>query len=245
MVFNKKKAKEQAIDELQKLQSTLESLRAKQLNALEGQLQAIEKARDLQKEKVEKARQTAADAKQRLRDKQGAKPSLVKRAEESLSKASAALEAAQAELAQRQSDALNLKLQLRKEKAVAKAMSDADKAFKNVTTERPAKTPAPARSASDKPTTKQTTATPNKKAPVAAKPAGKKAPDKPAPTAKAAAPQKESAVAAPAPKPATPQKKASKPREDARRSKRPKPMSDIPSHPSKAEDRLASLFDDF
>ena len=41
MVFNKKKAKEQAIDELQRLQSELESLRTKQLNALESQLQAV------------------------------------------------------------------------------------------------------------------------------------------------------------------------------------------------------------
>ena len=92
MVFNKKKAKEQAIDELQRLQSELESLRTKQLYALESQLQAVEKAVEIQKSRVDKARQTVTEAKHRLQEKQGAKPSLIKRAEESLEKAGAALE---------------------------------------------------------------------------------------------------------------------------------------------------------
>ena len=53
MVFNKKKVKEKPLAELQRLQSELETLRAKQLATLEKQLQAIEKSVETQKAKTE------------------------------------------------------------------------------------------------------------------------------------------------------------------------------------------------
>ena len=67
MVFNKKKVKEKPLAELQRLQSELETLRAKQLATLEKQLQAIEKSVETQKTKTEKARHNHSEAKQRLR----------------------------------------------------------------------------------------------------------------------------------------------------------------------------------
>jgi hypothetical protein len=231
---------------LQQLESELYTLREKHIAVLEKELLAIEGKEDSLKKQADKARLQLNQAKDKLKDQSAAKPSIQKRHQDSVDKALLHFEQLQSELAQLRGILIAQRLEIRKDKAILKAMLDAEKALK-----KDKKTTTPVKSSAAKPASK---AAASAKA-VAPKPAATKA-KAAAPKAKAAAPKTKAAVtkakeqaaentnvAKTEPKPSptiSPEEKLF-----AAPKRRVRHMSDIPSHPDKLGDRLASLFDDF
>jgi colicin import membrane protein len=230
---------------LQQLESELYALREKQIAVLEKELLAIESKEDSLKKQADKTRLQLNQAKDKLKDQSAAKPSIQKRHQDSVDKALLHFEQLQSELAQLRGTLIAQRLEIRKDKAVLKAMLDTKKALKK--DNKPA---TPARSSAARP------------APKAAAPAKAVAPKVTAAKAKAAAPKAKAKAPAPKTKAAAPKAKAQV-AEKAKAEPKPNPaispeeklfaapkrrvrrMSDIPSHPDKLGDRLASLFDDF
>ncbi len=236
---------------LNQLQSELYELREKHIHALEIALATLEKEADKQKTVLDKTRAQLKQCQDRLKDPKNTKPSAQGRLKTSLASAQRNFDSDQATLAQLRGNIIEQRLVLRKEKAVLKAMLETDKSLSK-TSNKPAAKASPAKQV----------AAPAPKTPVPAK--AKVAATKPAPAPKA----KPQAAAKPKPaEPKSPPKTAEtgampaikaelakitletapdqtsvnlpKPKRRVRR------MSDIPSHPDKAADRLASLFDDF
>ncbi|MFT7403510.1 hypothetical protein [Zhongshania sp.] len=252
---NKSKTAKTPLAELQNLQSELHSLREKQIAVLDQELLLLEKEEVSQESRIDKTRDQLAQAKLRLKEQKDAKPSIQARTQASIDTHQAHFDNHQAELAQLRSRIFEKKLESRKEKAVLKAIIDAETALSKPEKNRPAakqaattpaakktipkaaaaKTKKP-RSASPQPSPKESAAqAPQDDDTPSANSATTAAKDKPpAPTAVKTTP---SAITASPPKAVEKEYKA--PRRRVRR------MSDIPSHPDKPSDRLASLFDDF
>lgn len=253
---NKSKTAKTPLAELQNLQSELHSLREKHIAVLDQELLLLEKEEVSQKSRIDKTRDQLAQAKLRLKEQKDAKPSIQARTQASIDTHQAHFDNHQAELAQLRSRIFEKKLESRKEKAVLKAIIDAETALARPDKTRPAPKQAAATTpAAKKPIPKAAAAKTKKPSSASPQPSPKEsaaqapkdgdkpsansaatiAKDKsPAPTAVKATP---SAVTASPPKAVEKEYKA--PRRRVRR------MSDIPSHPDKPGDRLASLFDDF
>lgn len=246
---NKSKSTKTPLAELQNLQSELHSLREKHIAALESELLVLEKEEVSQKARIDKTRDLLSQAKQRLKDQQNAKPSIQSRTQASIDTHQNNYDSYQTELASLRGKIFEQKLNIRKEKAVLKAITDTEKSLKPKEkaptsakyskTSTPTAKPAPKAAA---PKTKKPSPSPNKKEDAAKK------------TDVEATPQEikqevESTATTPPPvavkeqaapdKPQVIEKPYAPPKRRVRR------MSDIPSHPEKAADRLASLFDDF
>ncbi|CAA0106393.1 Uncharacterised protein [Zhongshania aliphaticivorans] len=217
MTGNKNKSKT-PLSELQHLQSELHSLREKHIAALEQALLRLDKEELSQKSRIDKTREQLANAKLRAKEQQGA-------SQTSLSALQAKFDLYQAELAQLRSKIIEQKLAIRKEKAVLKAIIDTEKSLKKSD-----KTPS---STNQKADGSITVPSRPKASSSNAKPANiTESKSTPIPQATAATPQEKPAAQ-------IAQEIYSTSRRRVRR------MSDIPSHPDKAGDRLASLFDDF
>lgn len=252
---NKSKTAKTPLAELQNLQSELHSLREKHITALDQELLLLEKEEVSQKSRIDKTRDQLAQAKLRLKEQQDAKPSIQARTQASIDTHQAHFDTHQAELAQLRSRIFEKKLESRKEKAVLKAIIDAETALVRPEKTRPTAKRTAAAAPSEKPIPKTAVAKAQKpssaspqsspKESIAQAPKNDAKPStnsaKTNTTGKsetpAAAKTTPSKVAAPTPEAVTKEYKA--PRRRVRR------MSDIPSHPDKPSDRLASLFDDF
>lgn len=235
---------------LNQLQSELYELREKHIHALEIALAALEKEEDKQKAVLDKTRAQLKQCQDRLKDPKNAKPSAQGRLKTSLASAQRNFDSDHATLAQLRGNIIEQRLVLRKEKAVLKAMLETDRSLRK-TSNKPAakpvaapvaKTPAPAKAkAKAKVAAAKPAAAPKAKPQAAAKakPEEPKSPPTAAETGAMPAIKAELAKITLE----TAQDKTSvnlpKPKRRVRR------MSDIPSHPDKAADRLASLFDDF
>jgi uncharacterized coiled-coil protein SlyX len=236
---------------LNQLQSELYALREKHIHALEIALAALEKEEDKQKTLLDKTRAQLKQYQDRLKDPKNAKPSAQGRLKTSLASAQRNFDSDQTTLAQLRGNIIEQRLTLRKEKAVLKAMLETDKSLSK-TGNKPAakaspakqvaapapKTPAPAKAkvAAAKPA-----AAPKAKpqATAKAKPTEPKSPPKSVETGAMPAIKAELAKITLETVPDQTSVNLPKPKRRVRR------MSDIPSHPDKAADRLASLFDDF
>ncbi|MFT4917662.1 MAG: putative coiled-coil protein SlyX [Zhongshania aliphaticivorans] len=236
---------------LNQLQSELYELREKHIHALEIALAALEKEEDKQKAVLDKTRAQLKQYQDRLKDPKNAKPSAQGRLKASLASAQRNFDSDQATLAQLRGNIIEQRLALRKEKAVLKAMLETDRSLRK-TSNKPAakaspakqvaapvpKTPAPAKAkiAAAKPA-----AAPKAKPQAAAKPKPEEPKSPPTTAETGAMPAIKAELA----------KITLETAQDKTSVKLPKPkrrvrrMSDIPSHPDKAADRLASLFDDF
>ncbi len=231
---------------LNQLQSELYELREKHIHALEIALAALEKEEDKQKAVLDKTRAQLKQCQDRLKDPKNAKPSAQGRLKASLASAQRNFDSDQATLAQLRGNIIEQRLALRKEKAVLKAMLETDRSLRK-TSNKPAakqvaapvpKTPAPAKAkiAAAKPA-----AAPKAKPQAAAKPKPEEPKSPPTTAETGAMPAIKAELA----------KITLETAQDKTSVKLPKPkrrvrrMSDIPSHPDKAADRLASLFDDF
>jgi hypothetical protein len=235
---------------LNQLQSELYELREKHIHALEIALAALEKEEDKQKAVLDKTRAQLKQCQDRLKDPKNAKPSAQGRLKTSLASAQRNFDSDHATLAQLRGNIIEQRLVLRKEKAVLKAMLETDRSLRK-TSNKPAakpvaapvaKTPAPAKAkAKAKVAAAKPASAPKAKPQAAAKakPEEPKSPPTAAETGAMPAIKAELAKITLE----TAQDKTSvnlpKPKRRVRR------MSDIPSHPDKAADRLASLFDDF
>lgn len=246
---NKSKSTKTPLAELQNLQSELHSLREKHIAALESELLVLEKEEVSQKARIDKTRDLLSQAKQRLKDQQNAKPSIQSRTQASIDTHQNNYDSYQTELASLRGKIFEQKLNIRKEKAVLKAITDTEKSLKPKEkaptsakyskTSTPTAKPAPKAAA---PKTKKPSPSPNKKEDAAKKTDVEATPQEikqevenkpitppPVVAKEQAAPEKPQVID----KPYAPPKR------------RVRRMSDIPSHPEKAADRLASLFDDF
>tara|TARA_R110001592_G_scaffold307182_1_gene580357 strand:+ start:45768 stop:46541 length:774 start_codon:yes stop_codon:yes gene_type:complete len=252
---NKSKTAKTPLAELQNLQSELHSLREKHIAALDQELLLLEKEEVSQKSRIDKTRDQLAEAKLRLKEQKDAKPSIQARTQASIDTHQAHFDNHQAELAQLRSRIFEKKLESRKEKAVLKAIVDAETALA-----RPEKTRPAAKQAAATPAAKKTipkaaaakTKTPSSASPQPSpKESAAQAPkddDKPiansaATAAKDKSPTPTAVKTTPSAVTASPPKAVEKEYKAPRR--RVRRMSDIPSHPDKPGDRLASLFDDF
>jgi uncharacterized coiled-coil protein SlyX len=238
---------------LNQLQSELYELREKHIHALEIALAALEKEEDKQKAVLDKTRAQLKQCQDRLKDPKNAKPSAQGRLKASLASAQRNFDSDQATLAQLRGNIIEQRLALRKEKAVLKAMLETDRSLRK-TSNKPAakaspakpvaapvpKTPAPAK-AKAKVAAAKPAAAPKAKPQAAAKPKPEEPKSPPTTAETGAMPAIKAELAKITLE--TAQDKTSvnlpKPKRRVRR------MSDIPSHPDKAADRLASLFDDF
>jgi chromosome segregation ATPase len=252
---NKSKTAKTPLAELQNLQSELHSLREKHITALDQELLLLEKEEVSQKSRIDKTREQLAQVKLRLKEQQDPKPSIQARTQASIDTHQAQFDHYQAELAQLRSRIFEKKLESRKEKAVLKAIIDVESALV-----RPEKTRSAAK--------RTAAATPAEKSipKTAAARAKKPSSASPQPSPKESIAQAPKSVTKPSAsrvatatknKPETPVavKKtpstvtASRPKAVEKDYKaaqrRVRRMSDIPSHPDKPSDRLASLFDDF
>lgn len=253
---NKSKSTKTPLAELQNLQSELHSLREKHIAALESELLVFEKEEVSQKSRIDKTRDQLNHAKQRLKEQHDAKPSIQARTQASIDNHQAHFDSYQAELAQLRSKMFEQKLAIRKEKAVLKAIIDTEKALKKPEKAASPTKPKQAVAVSEKATPKIAAAKTKKPSPSSPPGNAKKPPAQPTKTATKIsnidtdanskpetpdAPVVSTPTETEAVKPAAQVAKEiySKPRRRVRR------MSDIPSHPDKAGDRLASLFDDF
>ncbi|GAA4094242.1 hypothetical protein [Zhongshania borealis] len=249
---NNKGVTNNPIATLHQLQSELYALREKHIHALEIALAALEKEGEKQKVQLDKTREQLKQYQERLKDPKNAKPSAQGRIKTSLASAQRNFDNDQAALAQLRGNIIEQRLVIRKEKAVLKAMLDTDKTLGKVSKpsqDKPVAAPKtkPKAPAQAKPAPKATPSKPAAKAKTTPKvtatvstpmpAASKSAPKAPANGAKPSAEAASAAVNTPAAKPAP--VALLKPKRRVRR------MSDIPSHPDKATDRLASLFDDF
>lgn len=253
---NNKGVANNPIATLHQLQSELYALREKHIHALEIALAGLEKEGEKQKVQLDKTREQLKQYQERLKDPKNAKPSAQGRIKTSLASAQRNFDNDQAALAQLRGNIIEQRLVIRKEKAVLKAMLDTDKTLGKVSKpsqDKPVAAPktkpkapaqakqapkaAPSKPAAKAKTAPKVTATVSTPTPAASKSAPKAPENGAKPPAKAAS----AAVNTPAAKPApvTPPVALIKPKRRVRR------MSDIPSHPDKATDRLASLFDDF
>ncbi|MDF1693237.1 MAG: hypothetical protein P1U47_12730 [Zhongshania sp.] len=223
---NKGKSTISPLATLHHLQSELFTLREKQINVLEKAIIVLEKEENMQKAQLDKARVQLKLYQDRLKDPKNAKPSAQGRIKTSVTSLQRNIESDQASLALLRGKIIEQRLLLRKERAVLKAMLDTDKSL-------------------GKPLSKPSAnkAKPAVKEPAAARP---KPAEKPA--AKTAVKTEASNTAANIETPAALADTAP-PSKDAidlpRPKRRVRRMSDIPSHPDKQTDRLASLFDDF
>lgn len=232
--------------ELKRLQTQLASLRDKHLEALERQLQVVEKKIESQKLRVDRLRADVQKAEHKL----GNDPKPSKRAVASVEKARQQFASQQAELAELRSDCIALKLDIRREQAVIKAIADVERSLKapkpTASAKAAAKAPAKANTAAKKEAPKAKP-NPRPKKPSNPKPAA--AQTSPAgtvaPTAEPAAANGEPTSPSPDSAAVTSKRPATARKSTVKRNRPPRPMSDIPSHPDKPEDRLASLFDDF
>jgi uncharacterized coiled-coil protein SlyX len=240
---NNKGVTNNPIATLHQLQSELYTLREKHIHALELALAELEKEGEKQKNQLDKTREQLKQYQERLKDPKNAKPSAQGRIKASIASAQRNFDNDQAALAQLRGNIIEQRLAIRKEKAVLKAMLDTDKTLGKASKASPGKSLAA-------PKTKVTAKTePNPSTPAAKAKATPKrtAPaSKPAPKASAAPvtalakpTQVDPKPATASPTPVSPPVKLLKPKRRIRQ------MSDIPSHPDKATDRLASLFDDF
>ncbi|MDX1506378.1 MAG: hypothetical protein R3221_11720 [Spongiibacter sp.] len=225
MATSKKSTTLGSINQLQQLQSELNALREKSIEVMEKNLQDIEKSIKTKSIATQKQRDLIAETRQKLATLDS-KSRQHRRMADKLESATQSLQAMQSELAHLRSESIEQKLRIRREKAVLKAITGAEKALKAPAA---AKKPAATTKKNDTKAAATVPATP-----VAKKVAARK-PGKVTDISKAAA----NSPPAPAKKPAT------GPRAVRRRSNVPKHMSDIPSHPKNQADRLASLFDDY
>jgi hypothetical protein len=252
---NKSKTAKTPLAELQNLQSELHSLREKHSTALDKELLLLENEEVSQKSRIDKTRDQLAQAKLRLKEQQDAKPSIQARTKTSIDTHQGHFDNHQAELAQLRSKIFEKKLESRKEKAVLKAIIDAESTLVRPEKTRPAAKRTAAATPAEKPIPK--TAAVREKKPSSASPKpGKKGSIAQAPknaaklransSATAAKDKAETAAAVkitPSTVTASPSKVVEK--ESKAPNRRVQRMSDIPSHPDKPSDRLASLFDDF
>lgn len=234
---NNKGVANNPIATLHQLQSELYTLREKHIHALEIALAGLEKEGEKQKVQLDKTREQLKQYQERLKDPKNAKPSAQGRIKTSLASAQRNFDSDQAALAQLRGNIIEQRLVIRKEKAVLKAMLDTDKTLGKVSKPSQDKPVAAPKAKPKAKTAPKVTATVSTPTPAASK----SAPKAPANGAKPSAEAASAAVNTPAAKPApvTPPVALLKPKRRVRR------MSDIPSHPDKATDRLASLFDDF
>lgn len=252
---NKSKAAKTPLIELQNLQSELHSLREKHITALEHELLLLEKEEVSQKSRIDKTRDQLAQANERLKEQLDAKPSIQARTQASIDNHQTHFDGYQAELAQLRSKIFEQKLAIRKEKAVLKAIIDTEKALKKPEKSVSPEKPKPVAPASKKATPKAAAVKPKEPSPATPTPSPQK-PIAPSSSNTIEATVSKTTSEAPikldtpivTPTVTTTAKetpKAVAKEEYSPPKRRVRRMSDIPSHPDKAGDRLASLFDDF
>jgi hypothetical protein len=252
---NKSKTAKTPLAELQNLQSELHSLREKHITALNQELLLLEKEEVSQKSRIDKTRDQLAQAKLRLKEQQDAKPSIQARTQASIDAHQGHFDNHQAELAQLRSRIFEKKLESRKEKAVLKAIIDAESTLVRPEKTRPSAKRTAAATPAEKPTPKTAAAREKKPSSASHKPglrestaqapknAAKLSASSPATATKDKSETAAAVKITPSMVTASPPKVVEKePKAPSRRVRR---MSDIPSHPDKPSDRLASLFDDF
>jgi len=248
---NKSKSTKTPLAELQNLQSELHSLREKHIAALESELLVLEKEEVSQKARIDKTRDLLSQAKQRLKDQQNAKPSIQSRTQASIDTHQNNYDSYQTELASLRGKIFEQKLNIRKEKAVLKAITDTEKTLKP-------KEKAPTSAKYSKTSTPTAKPAPKAAAPKTKKPSPNVSPSKNENDAEKAEAEttplaiKKEAESTPITPPPVAAKEQTAPEKPqviekpyAPPKRRVRRMSDIPSHPEKAADRLASLFDDF
>ncbi|MEX1667849.1 hypothetical protein AB4876_02945 [Zhongshania guokunii] len=238
---NKGESANSPLETLHHLQSELFTLREKHINVLEKALIIIEKEETTLKTQLDKARVQLKLYQERLKDPKNAKPSVQGRIKTSVASLQRNIESDQAQLALLRGKIIEQRLQLRKEKAVLKAMLDTDKSLGKPLS----KANGSAKTSAAKKTAVKTTPPAAAKAP--ANPASKTAPKVHPEAAPKTTAKPKATSAAQSVKPEAPPALASNPApaDLPRPKRRVRRMSDIPSHPDKQADRLASLFDDF
>jgi hypothetical protein len=252
---NKSKTAKTPLAELQNLQSELHSLREKHSTALDQELLLLEKEEVSQKSRIDKTRDQLAQAKLRLKEQQDAKPSIQARTKTSIDTHQGHFDNHQAELAQLRSKIFEKKLESRKEKAVLKAIIDAEStlvkpektrpAAKRTTAATPAEKSIPKTAAAKEKKPSSASPKPDKKGSIAQVPknAAKLRTNSSATATKDKAETAAAVKITPSTVTSSPPKVVEK--ESKAPNRRVRRMSDIPSHPDKPSDRLASLFDDF